>query len=154
VARTVKQILRSYAERGVFRSFSQTAAANGIAEYRFFWLYNLPFRVVFDANRRALSFRNLLPCVARDSQSETELKDFIRSLANSDRLEHRRVDPSRLSIAYVNRESRVALTFLIAEADYEYGVTKAINVVNEVFLTFVNVRFPEYMIEQFKLPED
>jgi hypothetical protein len=154
VARTVKQILKSYAERGVFRSFSQTAAADGIAEYRFFWLYNLPFRVIFDRRRSALSFRKLLPGVPEGSQLETELKDFVRSLANEDRVEHRRVDPQRLAIAYVNKNDCVALTFLIAEEDYEYGVPKAINVVNEVFLSFMNVRFPEYMIEKFKLPED
>jgi len=151
---TVKKILKSYAERGVFRSFSQTAAADGVAEYRFFWLYNLPFRVIFDRKRSALSFRKLLPGVPVGSQIEAELKDFIRSLASEDRLEHRRVDRRRVQIAYVNKNDCVALTFLIAGGDYDYGVPKAINVVNEVFLTFMNVRFPEYMIEKFKLPED
>ncbi len=151
---TVKQILKSYAERGMFRSFSQTAHTNGKAEFRFFWLYNLPFHVIFDQKRGALSFRKLLPGVPPGSQLEAELKTFIRSLASPDRVEHRRLDPARLSVAYVNRDGTVALTFLVTRDDYEYGVKKAINVVNEVFLSFLNVRFPEYMIEKFKLSED
>jgi len=150
----VKQILRSYAERGVFRSFSQTADAGGIAAFRFFWLYNLPFHVVFDQKRGALSFRKLLPGVPAGSRIETELKAFIQSMALPDRVEHRRLDPARLSVAYVNKRGAVALTFVVSGDDYEYGVRKAVNVVNEVFLSFLNVRFPEYMIEKFKLSED
>ena len=150
----VKKILASYAERGVFRSFSQVAGGKGQAEFRFNWLWSLPFHLTFDAQRGALSFRKLLPGIPAGSQLEAELKAFIDSLSSEDRPEHRRMDRSRLTLRYSNLRGTVTLTFRILGKDCEYGVRKALMIVNEVFLSFLNVRFPEYMVEKFKLPED
>ena len=150
----VKKVLATYAERGVFRSFSQVAGEKGKAEFRFHWLWNLPFHLTFDAQRRELSFRKLLPGVAPGSQLEADLNAFIEGLSSPERPEHRRIDTARLMLRYSNQRGTVALTFRILGADYEYAVRKAVNVVNEIFLDFLNARFPEYMVEKFKLPEE
>ena len=150
----VKQVLASYAERGVFRSFSQVTGEKGTAAFRFHWLWNLPFHLTFDPVTATLSFRKLLPGIPRGAQLETELKTFLGEFSGTARPEHRRIDPARLSLRYSNQRGTVALTFRILGNDYEYGVRKAVNVVNEIFLEFLNVRFPEYMAAKFKLPEE
>jgi len=150
----VKKVLASYAERGVFRSFSQVAGEKGKPEFRFYWLWNLPFHVIFDPERRSLSFRKLLPGITRGSRLETELRAFIEGLSSSDRPEHRRIDPTRLAVRYSNQRGTVALTFRMLGSDCEYGVRRAVNAVNEIFLEFLNARFPEYMVGMFKLPEE
>jgi hypothetical protein len=150
----VKKVLASYAERGVFRSFSQVAGERGKAEFRFHWLWNLPFHLTFDPTKATLSFRRLLPGIVRGSQIETELKTFIDSFADEARPEHRRIDAARLSLRSSNQRGTVTLTFRILGSDCEYGVRKAVNVVNEIFLELLNSRFPEYMAAMFKLPEE
>lgn len=85
---------------------------------------------------------------------EAELKAFIASLSSMDRPEHRRIDSARVAVRYSNQRGTVGLTFLILEKDCEYGVRRAVNAVNEIFLGFVNARFPEYMVAKFRMPEE
>jgi hypothetical protein len=150
----VNQVLSEYAERGVFRSFSEVANRGGRREYRFFWLYNLQFTLVFDEARRELSFRKLLPGIAAGSAIDCELKEYLAGLSSKDRVEHRRLDTEKLQLRYSNQRGTVSIKFLMVDEDYEYAVKKSINLVNEVFLSFLNVRFPEYMIEKFKLSDE
>ena len=149
-----KQVLEEYAERGVFRSFSQIASKRECDEFRFYWLFNLPFHLVHDRTRGELSFKKLLPGIAAGSPIELELRAFLDSLTAPDRVEHRRIDTSKLKVRISNLRGTVTLKFKVVGGDYEYAVRKAINAVNEVFLTFLNVRFPEYMIDKFKLSDE
>jgi len=146
--------LQAYARRGVFRSFSQTHAGGARAEFRFYWIWNLPFELCFDGKRKTISFKNLLPGVAAGSELNKRLKSFIKDLSASDHLEHRRVDPKRVSIRYSNQKGNVTITFLVAKNDYEYGVKKALNLISEMFVGFLNVHFPEYTVQHFRRPED
>jgi hypothetical protein len=146
--------LKAYARRGVFRSFSQTRADGRQADFRFYWLWNLPFHLSFDGKRKTLSFKNLLPAVPARSELNTQLKAFIKGRSSNDQPEHRRLDPKRVSIRYSNLRGNVSITFLVVKDDYEYGVKKALNLVNEVFVGFLNVHFPEYTVQHFRRPED
>jgi hypothetical protein len=146
--------LKTYARRGVFRSFSQTGADSKRADFRFYWLWNLPFHLTFDGKRKSLSFKNLLPGVPAGSELNTGLKAFIKSRSANDQPEHRRLDPKRVSVRYSNLRGNVSITFLVAKDEYEYGVKKALNLVNEIFVDFLNVRFPEYTAEYFHKRED
>lgn len=150
----VKKVLSSYAERGVFRSFSQVASEDGTSEFRFHWLWNLPFHVAFDAAKATLSFRKLLPGIPRGSRLESELKEFIDSFYDGTRIEHRAADRSRLSMRCSNRRGTITLSFKIVGSDADYGVRKAVNIVSEIFLDFLNARFPDYTAAKFKLPEE
>ena len=150
----VEAQLESYAERGVFRSFSRTSLRNGVAGYRFFWLLNLPFAMSFDTKRGAILFKKLLPHFEAGSTVETELKTFIEDCASSKRPEHRRIDPKQIRISYANRANSVTLTLQVLDGDWENGVRKAIHLVNEIFLNFLNARHPEYMIATFNLPDE
>jgi hypothetical protein len=155
--------LESYAERGVFRSFSriptarqvgtQTSAADR-AEFRFSWLWNLPFLMTYDRKRKAIVFPRLFPNVCTGSDLESELKAFIRKLSSRDRPEHRRLDPRRITVRYSNRGNSGSLAFLVAGNHYEYAVKKALNSVHEIFVGFLNVRHAEYMRENLRVPEE
>ena len=146
--------MESYAKRGVFRSFSRTSAGAGRAEFSFRWLWNLPFHLTLDEKRGVLSFKKLLPGIPPGSPLETELKTFIKGCSSTDRPEHRRCDAKRISIRYSNRRGTVGITFRIVGNDYEYGAKQAINVVNEIFLGFLNAQHHEYMVEHFHLSSE
>jgi hypothetical protein len=146
--------LETYARRGVFRSFSQTRAGGRQAEFCFYWLWNLPFRLSFDSKRKTLAFKKLLPGIPKESELNARLKAFIKDRCSTDQPEHRRVDPKRVSIRYSNLRGNVSLTFLVAGNDYEYGVRKALNLVNEIFVGLLNVYFPEYVAEHFRGQEE
>lgn len=146
--------LKTYAERGVFRSFSRTRATGSQAEFRFNWLWNLPFQLSFDSRRKALAFKKLLPGVSARSELDIRLKEFIQSRCSEDQVEHRRVDAKRVAIRYSNVRGNVSLAFLISGDNYEYGVRKALNLVNEIFVGFLNVYFPEYVAEHFRGTEE
>ena len=146
--------LESYARRGVFRSFSQTRADGSQTEFRFYWLWNLPFRLSFDGKRKILSFKKLLPGVLPGSELNIQLKAFIKDRCSSDQPEHRRLDPKRVSIRYSNLRGNVSISFLVVKNDYEYGVKKSVNLVNEIFVGFLNVYFPEYIAQHFHRQEE
>jgi|SRR5579859_1561404 len=146
--------LKTYAQRGVFRSFSQTRAEGSQTEFRFYWLWDLPFHLSFDGKRKALSFKNLLPGIPAESELNAKLKAFIKSRCSGDQPQHRRLDPERIEVRSSNLRGKVSLTFLVVEEDYQYGVKKALNLVNELLVGFLNVHFPEYMVQHFRRPED
>lgn len=150
----VKEQLETYARRGVFRSFCQTRAGGGQAEFRFYWLWNLPFNLRFDGKRKTMSFKNLLAGVPAASELNSSLKSFVKEFSVRVWPEHRRVDPKRVSIRYSNQRGNVTIAFVVSKNEYEYGVKKALNVINEVLVGFLSVHFPEYTVEHFRRPED
>jgi hypothetical protein len=150
----VHRELEAYARRGVFRSFSQTRVDGKQAEFRFFWLWNLPFHLTFDAGRKTLIFKNLLPDVPAGSELNTELKTFIKSRCSNDLPEHRRLDPERLSVRYSNLRGQVSIAFQVRKNDYDYGVKKALGLVNEILVGFLNIQFPAYTAQHFHKRED
>ena len=48
----------------------------------------------------------------------------------------------------------MTLVCTVQDGDYEYGVKKAINLVSEIFLSFLNAQHPRYLVEEFQRPED
>lgn len=146
--------LEHYAERGIFRSFSHKPAAGGRTEFHFHWLWNLAFHLTFDPEQRALQFKKLLPNVPAGSDLETELKEFLHDCSSPDRPEHRRADPKRLAVRSANRRGALTLTFVVEANDYSYAVKKAIHLVNELFVAFLSVRYPECMAQNFHLSNE
>jgi hypothetical protein len=146
--------LEAYARRGVFRSFSQTRADGKDAEFRFFWLWNLPFRLTFDAKRKALAFKNLLPDVPAGSELNSQLKAFIKDRCSNDLPEHRRIDPQQVSVRCSNVKGHVSISFQVKKSGYDYAVRKALHLITEILVGFLNVEFPEYTAQHFHKRED
>ena len=140
----IHDVLQGYANRGVFGSFNQDGDT-----FKFTWLWNLPFELRFRQSR--LTFPQLLPHAA---PLQTDLRRFIRGCCSKNRPEHRRVDSKRLKVSCVNRRGAIGVSFQIAAGHYEYGTRKAINLVNEIFLSFLSVNHHQYLVEHFRRPED
>ena len=138
--RSLATVLESYARRGVFRSFHRAGT-----EFRFHWLWNLPFRLTLDARTATIAFPALITDVTRSSDLERALKDFIRGCCQPDRPRHRRIDPARLAILYSNRRGAVTLKIRSRDRDFAYAATQAIHLVNEIFLEFLSARYPEHL---------
>lgn len=159
----ISRQLESYAERGVFHSFSRTPAATAAgmqssradrAEFRFSWLWNLPFHLTYDRKRKAISFPELFPNISTASELETQLKAFIRKLSSRDRPEHRRLDPRQVAVRYSKRGNSGSLAFVVAGNHYEYAVKKALNTVHEIFVGFLNLQHGEYVRENLRVEEE
>jgi len=145
----ISRQLESYAQRGVFRSYSRNADT-----FRFYWLWNLSFHLTYDVKQKALEFIKLFPNMVPGSDLEGELKAFIKQASSPDRPDHRRLDPRRLSIHYTNRRNAGSLKFLIGGNHHEYAVKQILNLVSEIFVGFLNVRYPDYMSKNFRMPEE
>lgn len=137
---SVAAVLGRYARRGVFRSFSRAGT-----EFRFHWLWNLPFRLRFDAHTATIIFPALLTDVVRGSDLDRELRDFIRGCCKPDRPQHRRIDAARIAIFYSNHGGAVTLKIRSRDRDFGYLANQAIHVVNEIFLEFLSARYPEHL---------
>ena len=142
----VRETLEGYANRRVFGSFHQEGD-----HFRFTWLWNLPFELRFDARRRTLIFPQLLPEAAT---LQSDLRRFVRSCSSKQRPEHRRLDTKRVKVSCVNRQGAISLSFRIIPGHVDYGVRKAINLVNEIFLSFLSVHHHQYLVDHFRRPED
>lgn len=88
------------------------------------------------------------------SDLNADIKAFLKGCSSDARPEHRRLDPKRVAVRYSNRRGSASVTLQVVAGDYEYAVKRAINLVNELFVGFLNVRYPEYMIRAFRLPEE
>ena len=137
----VRRVFESYAQRGVFRAYSESRPG----EYRFTWLWNLAFRVTEKAG--TLTFHDLLPNVRARSKIETDLHAFIATCASKERPEHRRWISARMS----TKKGLVSLVFKVTNAE---DVRKAINLVNEIFLSHLNLEHPLYVSEHLHESDD
>ncbi len=153
-ATSVAGALEAYARRGVFRSFSRSQNSPTRAEFRFRWLLDLPFRVVWNDRSATLTFPDLLPDVEPRSLLGRGLRAFVKARSSRSLPEHRRIDPARLTVTFSNRGGQVSLRLRIRRQQYEYGVKKAVQLVNEIFLSFLSALHPEYLCRAFHLPEE
>lgn len=151
----VRRTLRSYADRGVFRSYSEAPTRRGRSGFRLGWLTDEPFDVIFDRSRAALIFKDILPEVPPGSKMDADLRAFLRERQQPELPGHRRVDPDRLRVTCYNRGGSISIRVALLSSrptpeELEYGVRKAVNLVNEIFQGFL-YRSPhsEYAAEHF-----
>ena len=143
----VDQVLRAYAARGVFRSYSSDGGC-----FRFHWLWNLPFEARVDAG--TLTFRRVLTGVAPGSTVDNGLRAFVEECCSAQRPEHRRVNPQQVRVRYVNRKGTVSLSFRMLAGDPEDAVRRAVNLLNEVFVGYLSAEHPGYLAEQFRVGDE
>jgi hypothetical protein len=144
----VTTALQSYADRGVFRGFRATPGTRGRVEYEFLWLTRKPTRAAFDPRTRTLSFQSLLP--ALDADAAAELKAITASRTGRIQPAHKRLDARRARISSSFRKGDLTLRVEIRGANHEYGVSRALNLINELFV-ILREQHPEYLAAQFDL---
>lgn len=150
---TVSEVLNAYAERGIFREFGEKASG-ARTEYKFRWLTTVPIHLVHDRKANTLTFRNLLPNMPAKGDIYPALKKYLASRTDPKLLEHRRVDPKRMEVKTTNRGGTVTLTVKLKPRHQEYGTRKAINLVNEIFMSFLSGPYYDYMLENFGISEE
>ncbi len=153
----VRKVLQGYADRGVFRAFTEVPSRNGMAEFKFLWfpITKERFTLIYTDRTRALTFKRLLRCMPAKSEMYSELKSFIKDKSSPDLPEHRRVDPERAEVRCSNRLGSVSVTVIIKGNEYEYGVRKAVNLVSDLFMDLLHESsYYEYMAENFDMPEE
>ena len=149
----VRALLEHYATRGVFRSFSDVASAPGRStEFQFLWFRDVKFRVAYNPTRHTLTFVNALPAVPTRSEMDRHLRAFIQSRSHTSVPEHRRVDLKKVGVSVLNRKGAISIAFTLKPRQLEYGVKKAVHLVHEVLMDFLNEsQYVEYNIEHFNL---
>ena len=150
---TVRKKLQAYAERGVFRGFVEMPRGGSKTEFQFIWLENHRFVLLVDHDKGTLQLKDVLPAVESRSYLDTDLRDFVNKRTDQALPAHRRVDPKRAELKYVNRKSKATLTLHVLKNQYSYGVTKLLNTTNELF-GFLHMRHPPYLWENFGVPEE
>lgn len=149
----VGRTLQAYADRGVFRGFSERLGRAGRREFRFEWLTRRPVAVTFEAKTGRLTFRDLLPNVGRGSPMDAELKRFVASHSDRDRPPHRRTDPRRAEVSCTNRRGRVSVALHVKARHYEYAARAGVNLVNEIF-NYLKESHAEYMWANFDVSRE
>lgn len=148
----IRRELRSYADRGIFRSFSEAMGGNGRGEFRFIWLTEEPFRLTFDARRGTLTFRDLLPGVAPRSAMDRELRAFLKEQTAAGLPAHRRIDPKRAEVKCVNRGGTVSVTLRVKGSHHAYGLRKIVNLAHGIFLSFLyRPAYYDYVAANFQI---
>jgi len=151
--KVVRSGLQAYADRGVFRGFDEVKARNGKPEFKFAWLGSRLLKFTLDPQTGVLSFSNLLPNVPANSMLYTDLKRFFESRSDRAIPKHRRIDPARAELSWINRRGNVSIALKVHNRQYGYGVKKLINLVHEVFV-LLNDSYADYMSENFDLPQE
>jgi len=149
----VRENLQAYADRGVFRGFSEVEAGQGSAAFKFVWLIRHQMELRVDTAKHVLRFRRLLPGVPTRSAMYAELKKFLRERQHPDLPAHRRIDRRRADVSCSNRDGFVSLSLKVKNHQYAYGVNRIVNLVHELFVHLRDA-FPEYLVENFDVPQE
>jgi hypothetical protein len=148
----VRASLQHYATRGAFRSFSEVAGNGRAAEFHFRWFRDVKFRVTFNPVSRTLTFTDILPAVGARSEMDRHLRAFIASRSQKSVPLHRRVDLKKVGISVINRKGAVSMAFALKPRQVEYGAKKAVHLVHEVLMDFLNEpQYVQYNIDHFNL---
>ena len=123
-------------------------------ECRFLWHAPEPHSLRFLPRRDALVFVDLLPGIPYPSEMDRALRSYVASRSNPNLPEHRRLDPAKADVRCRNRAGSVSIEVRCLDGDFGYAATKAVKLVNEVFLDFLAGPYDGYMIEHFGAPEE
>jgi hypothetical protein len=144
----VEQVLRAYAERGVFRALDVRAVKRGATEFTLHWLTDVPMRLVSESKGRRLTLKNLLPNVARRSALHADLQRFIDERLENNLPAHRRIDARALEVGWVLARKRASLAVKVKNGDPAYATSRLVNLTHELFV-FLHASWAEYMWESF-----
>jgi hypothetical protein len=145
----VRRNLQAYADRGVFRGFSEVSSGR----FRFVWLFRHQMELIVDPAKEVLRFKQLLPGIPAGSAMYAELKTFIRQRHDKGLPEHRRIDRNRAEVSCTSRGGSLSISLKVKNNQYAYGVNRIVNVVHEIFL-HLRDSYPEYLPENFDVPQE
>lgn len=150
----VLSCLQKYADRGIFTGFGARVDRNGDLVCRFLWHAPEPHLLRFERKTGLLIFVDLLPGIPYPSPMDRAVRKFVDGRDSVILPAHRRIDPLKMRTRCRNRKGRVSIEVRCMDGDWEYTATRAVKLVNEVFLDFLAGPYDAYMIEHFGAPEE
>jgi hypothetical protein len=151
----VSGILQNYADRGVFRGFSQGPVRAGKAVFKLSWHRDRLFELVLDVPKKTLRFPVVLPDIPEESPMYREFQEWVEARHSAELPEHRRIDPKKVHLKAGKRGGSASLTLTVKRSEFEYGVRKLIHTVHETYMVFLNDgRYYDYMVETFDIDPD
>jgi hypothetical protein len=145
---TVDAVLRSYAQRGVFRALDIKRGAGGATEYQMHWLTEVPMRLVAASGGRTLTLKNLLPEVTAKSALHQALQHFIDERLDKSLPAHRRIDPRVLDVKWVVARRKASLVAEVKSRDAGVAAQRLVNLAHELFV-FLQGSWAEYLWSNF-----
>ena len=145
--------MHTYAARGALRQFEESPARGGKIEFRFKWLLERDYTLVFDPAKSRLELRDLLPGIPARSHLDLSIREFVVARADRALPPHRRVDPAKLEVTCINRKSTISVVFVVKRNQYTYAIPKLLNLCIELF-GFLDMRHVQYLWERMGVPEE
>ena len=153
----VHTALQSFAERAVFRAYSQGPTRASRSTFKLLWHRDRQFELILDAKRNTLTFPCVLPEIKPRSSMDTEFREWIAERQSPALPAHRRIDPAKCSLTCTNKKGDMSVTLTLKgkNPDWDYGARKLVTLVHEVYMSFIHDgRYYTYMIDVFDLDPD
>ena len=142
-AAVVRDGLKAYAERGIFRDFRETQARQGRTRFEF-RVADAPVTVELAERDRTLVVRDMLRHVPAGMHAD--LQRFLAALFDRDLPPHRRLDRRSADARFVRRRGQVSLIVTVKGGRYRYAVDKLVSLMGWV-RTHLQQWHPAYLWE-------
>lgn len=149
----VRRCLQGYADRGVFRGYTERPERRGRLWFRFSWLAQDPYDLQYEAKSGTLTFLNVLPNIGGRSSLARALRVFVGERAAGSLPPHRRIDPKRAVASAFVEQGTMRLRVVAKRGHHGYGVNRVVNLMHEVHVHLQSY-YPEYLWENYGLPQD
>ena len=149
----VRSCLKEYADRGVFRGYSERPARLGRVVFRFSWLARDPYDLQYDPGTGTFVFLNALPNVEARSPLARALKTFVHGRSDESLPEHRRIDPDRAAVSAFVRNGDMRLSVVAQPEHHAYAANRVVNLMHEVYL-HLHAYYPEYLWANYDVSEE
>lgn len=147
-----QQAVDEFVARGVFRAEPAKVSRGETAAWNLRWFGGHVMRLA--VGPRQVSVDPLLPSLPARSALYRELRAWLRSQQSAELPPHRRLDPARYAPELRNRGGDILLV-LSADAPGDERVRRAVQLVNAIYLDFLNGPGRlEWVTEAFGLDPD
>jgi hypothetical protein len=149
----VRECLKAYADRGVFRGYTERPGRLGRIVFRFSWLARSPYELQYEPRTGTFVFLNALPNVPARTPIARDLKAFVKGRSDDSLPEHRRVDPARASVSAFVQRGDMRLRVVARRGHHPYAANRVVNLMHEVYL-HLHSYHPEYLWENYDVSQD
>ncbi len=142
-AAVVRDGLKAYAERGIFKELRETKARSGKTRFQFL-LLDESVTVELAERDQTLVIRDMLRQVPAGMYAD--LQDFLEALFERGLPPHRRLDRRSADMRFTRRRGRVSLVVKVKNGRYRYAVEKLVSLMGWV-RTHLQQWHPAYLWE-------
>ena len=142
-AEVVRDGLKAYAERGIFKELRETKGRSGKTRFEFL-LLDEAVTVELAERDQTLVVRNMLRRVPAGMYAD--LQDFLTALFDRGLPPHRRLDRRSADMRFTRRRGRVSLVVKVKNGRYKYAVEKLVSLMGWV-RTHLQQCHPAYLWE-------